>query len=122
MFLTSVILSVTLLLALLAGLVYLFVQYRLQRRHLCDLQQQLQVFVDTSINVARCVDQMAIHNGAGQRTQTDGPVANQAGASRRWLLAEAKHRLQAGTPLEEAGMSLGLHRDELRMLSLVQSG
>lgn len=118
---TIILLSVTVTLALAAGLVYLLVQNRLQNRHLHDLQQQLDIFVHTSINVARCVDQLAIAADAGERPAAAALQASQGTASRRWLLAEAKTRLQAGTPLEETSMSLGLHRDELSMLSLVQS-
>ena len=47
------------------GYVLLLVQSARQNRRIAALQQQLDVFVDTSINVARCVDRLT-HEGGSQ--------------------------------------------------------
>ena len=89
------------------GYVLLLVQSARQNRRIAALQQQLDVFVDTSINVARCVDRLT-HEGGSQ------DVANVA--SRRWVLREARNRLDKGESVTEIAVPLGLSRDEMRLL------
>lgn len=115
--------SALILLLLTAALVYLYTQHRRQMQVVAQLQQQLDVFVHTSINVARCVDRLAI---SAQPDAVDGSTLQDGGspktvASRRWLVAEARNRLEAGTSLEETRLTLGLHRDELKLLSLARA-
>ncbi len=109
-------------LAIVLGLVFVLIVHQRQRREIEALRAQLQVFVDTSINVARCVDSLVVQRGAlgTQSSAADSkPPQHRAVASRRWLLAEARQRLDAGTSLEELALTLGLHKDELKILSLV---
>ncbi len=89
------------------GYVLLLVQSARQHRRITELQQQLEVFVDTSINVARCVDRLT-HEGGSQE------IANVA--SRRWVLREARNRMDQGESVTEIAVPLGLSRDEMRLL------
>ena len=89
------------------GYVLLLVQSARQHRRICTMQKQLEVFVDTSINVARCVDRLT-HEGGSRE------VANVA--SRRWVLREARNRLDQGENITEIAAPLGLSRDEVRLL------
>ncbi len=98
--------------ALLGVTVYVLLQNKAQQKRIDTLHEQLNIFVDTSIHVARCVDQLV---------RKDSPEpAHRAVASRRWLVAEAKQRLSAGTALDEVGLTLGLQKDELRLLAVAQ--
>ncbi|MEQ8515802.1 MAG: hypothetical protein RIC38_09385 [Chromatocurvus sp.] len=93
--------------------VVLYRQYVLlqaTRDQMAALQSQLDLFVDTSINVARSVDRLV--NGEHSR----GGSPRQA--SRRWLLEEAKVRLEKGEQLRNIVVPLGLSRDEVRLLHL----
>ncbi len=90
------------------GYALLLVQSSRQHRRITELQQQLEVFVDTSINVARCVDRLTHDGGARE-------VANVA--SRRWVLREARNRMDKGESVTEIAVPLGLSRDEMRLLS-----
>ncbi len=94
-------------LTLLGGLVLLCVHNVQQNRRVDALQRQLSVFVDTSINVARCVDAMK-HNGAGRGNGSVG--------SRRWLLSEARHRQTGGSKVTDIVKTLALSQDEARLL------
>ncbi len=89
------------------GYALLLAQSSRQHRRITELQQQLEVFVDTSINVARCVDRLT-HDGGSQE------IANVA--SRRWVLREARNRLEKGESVTEIAVPLGLSRDEMRLL------
>ena len=89
------------------GYVLLLVQSARQHRRITLLQKQLEVFVDTSINVARCVDRLTRDGGAQE-------VANVA--SRRWVLREARNRLDKGESVTDIAVPLGLSRDEMRLL------
>lgn len=93
--------------------VVLYRQYVLlqaTRDQMAALQSQLDLFVDTSINVARSVDRLV----NGERSQSGAPRQ----ASRRWLLEEAKVRLEKGEQLRNIVVPLGLSRDEVRLLHL----
>ncbi|NOX49717.1 MAG: hypothetical protein GXP16_04170 [Gammaproteobacteria bacterium] len=94
-------------LVLLGGLVLLYMNNVQQNRRIDALQQQLSVFVDTSIDVARCVDEMK-HNGVDRGNSSVG--------SRRWLLSEARHRQTGGSKVTDIVKTLALSQDEARLL------
>ena len=89
------------------GYVLLLVQSARQHKRITELQAQLEVFVDTSINVARCVDRLT-------RQGNSQEIANVA--SRRWVLREARTRLDKGESVNDIAVPLGLSRDEMRLL------
>ncbi len=89
------------------GYVLLLVQSARQHKRIAELQDQLEVFVDTSINVARCVDRLTRQGGSQE-------IANVA--SRRWVLREARNRLDKGESVNDIAVPLGLSRDEMRLL------
>ena len=91
------------------GYLVMLVHIRQQAREMSRLQAHLDVFVDSSINVAASVDKL-IHQP--QRENDAGAVP-----SRRWLLAEAQERMANGEELIEVAQPLGLKRDEMRMLA-----
>jgi len=89
------------------GYVLLLVQSARQHRQIQQLQAQLEIFVDSSINVARSVDLLLKQ---GNSTS----LANVA--SRRWVLAEARKRINGGEDLHDVAQPLGLSSDEARLL------
>ena len=91
-----------------SGYLLLFMQSMRAHRQIQQLQKQLDVFVDSSINVARSVDQL-VHHGDGARSP--------AVSSRRWILQEAKSRLGSGEDLLDIAAPLGLSKDEIRLLN-----
>ncbi len=98
--------------ALLACIGYglLIMQTRRHSLQMAQLEARLSVFVDASINVARAIEQGGAESlGAGD-VQARMPT-------RRWLLNEAKQRLQNGAAMAEVTRSLGLCRDEIQLLS-----
>ena len=89
------------------GYVMLLVQSARQHRQIQQLQSQLEMFVDSSISVARSVDVLL----------KQGHTASLANvASRRWVLAEARKRVNRGEDLQEVARPLGLSSDEARLL------
>lgn len=91
-----------------AGYTLLFVQSMKAHKQIENLQRQLDVFVDSSINVARSVDQL-VHHGEAR--------GSAAVSSRRWILQEAKSRLGSGEELLDIAVPLGLSKDEIRLLN-----
>jgi len=91
-----------------SGYALLFMQSMKAHKQIENLQRQLDVFVDSSINVARSVDQLVRH-GEGVRSP--------AVSSRRWILQEAKSRLGSGEDLLDIAVPLGLSKDEIRLLN-----
>ena len=90
---------------MLAGLVCIF---RRQAKQLADLQAKLEIFVDSSINVARSVDRVV--NRASD-SDTVVPIA-----SRRNLVQEARARIAQGDDLLGTARTLNLSGDETRLL------
>lgn len=91
-----------------AGYLLLLIQSVKAHKQIQLLQRQLDMFVDSSINVARSVDQL-VHHGTTGRSSTV--------SSRRWLLQEAKNRLGSGEDLSDIAIPLGLSKDEIRLLN-----
>ena len=91
-----------------AGLVLVVLICRQQARTIADLEAKLDVYVDTSINVARSVDRLSVQ---GVSTGIDD-----ATSSRRWLIEEARTRAQQGEKVVDIGRALGLSGDEVRLL------
>ncbi len=90
----------------------LWIQHVRQNTRLERMQRQLDVFIDTSINLARNVDRMTL----GESTQEQLPVA-----SRRWRISEAKKRLAGGDQLLDISQALGLSRDETSLLRVARN-
>ncbi len=90
------------------GYVLLLVQSARQQKQIRELQAHLDIFVDTSINVARSVDRLMQQGDAGK-------IANVA--SRRWVLQEAKTRMRQGESVLDIAGPLGLSKDEVRLLN-----
>ena len=90
------------------GLIVLIHRSIKQGKQLSALEAQLDVFVDTSISVARSVDRL-LHQGSS------GDIANVA--SRRWVLQEAKTRMAQGESVLDVAAPLGLSKDEVRLLN-----
>ncbi len=78
-----------------------------QHKQIETLKTQLDVFVDSSIRVAQSVDQLLQHPQDSDRMNV---------ASRRWVLQEAKSRVQNGESVVDIAAPLGLSRDEMRLL------
>ena len=93
----------------LAGYVVLLVHSYRQERRLAALTEQMAVFLETSMDVARCVDQLVVG-------KTDEARATSAPSSRRWLLSEAQERLAHGDELPAIASRLGLSQDEVSLL------
>ena len=84
-------------------------QHRLQARRLDELTARLNLFAETSINVARSVDR------ASRRPRSSGDHA-ELHANRRWLMQEALRRGGTQQDLDEVEFDLGLVADERRLL------
>lgn len=97
-------------LAFAGGLTLVVLICRQQAKTIAALEAKLDVFVDTSINVARSVDHLS---NRGPRTE----IA-EANSSRRWLIEEARTRLKQGEEVVSIGRALGLSGDEVRLLRL----
>ena len=91
-----------------AGLALVVVICRQQARTIADLEAKLDVYVDTSINVARSVDRLSV--------QGVNSGIEEATSSRRWLIEEARTRAQQGEKVVDIGKALGLSGDEVRLL------
>ncbi len=94
------------------GYVLLLVQSARQNRQIRQLQAQLEVFVDSSINVARSVDVLLKQGHSTSLASV---------ASRRWVLAEARKRINSGEDLQDVARPLGLSSDEARLLKAALS-
>ncbi len=92
-----------------AGYVGLLVQCLRQNKQIDELRMQLDVFADSSIRVAQSVDRLLQHGLQDNAINV---------ASRRWILQEAKSRLQNGESVIDIAAPLGLSRDEVRLLNL----
>jgi hypothetical protein len=97
-----------LLCSVIVGYVCLLVQCLRQTKQIDALKAQLDIFADSSIRVAQSVDRLVQHG-----KQNDSMTV----ASRRWILQEAKTRLQNGESLLDIAAPLGLSRDEVRLLN-----
>ena len=85
----------------------LLVENRRRARQVDELTRKLDIFLETSIGVARTVDRLTVHGP----TESPSTVA-----SRRWIVAEAKQRVSDGESLKEVIAPLGLSRDEESLL------
>lgn len=88
-------------------------------RRLQHLQDQVDMFTDSSIQVARAVDRMSKKLPTNPQPVASG--SKRAVASRRWVLSQARERMEQGEELLDISAPLGLCRDEVRLLSLRQS-
>ncbi|MEM7100300.1 MAG: hypothetical protein AAF541_18685 [Pseudomonadota bacterium] len=88
--------------------VWMFLQNRAARSQLSILSEQLEVFTRSSIEVAKTVTRLL--DGQDLREiQTHV-------SSRRWVVDEARARLDDGQPLDQVAGSLGLNHDEVSLL------
>jgi hypothetical protein len=99
-------------LATLIGYGLLLRQHRAQSRQIAELSAKLDVFVQTSIDVARCVDQVVT---SGVKEQSVSTVA-----SRRWLITEARERIAQGQKISDIAVPLGLSKDEVHLLRIAK--
>lgn len=99
--------------ALAAGLALVVLLHLRQAETIAKLQIHLDVFVDTSINVARSVDRLSISSNDEQGFEQV--------SSRRWLVEEARERAKQGSELVGIGKTLGLSGDEVRLLRVQAS-
>ena len=90
------------------GLGFVIYVSREQAQTIADLEAKLDVFVDTSINVARSVDKLS----------AQGVEPKDTISSRRWLMEEARTRVKQGEHAVAIGRSLGLSGDEVRLLRM----
>ncbi len=100
-------------LAAVAALLVSMLAYRRgtpQRVAVERLRRQLDVYAEASTRVADTLDQLL-------RGEVDTSYRHTA--SRRYVLGEAKRRLQEGEPLESLGRSLELSQDEMRLLGML---
>lgn len=105
-------------LALLALLVTVVVARRgaRERARLEVLQRDLQTFTEASVRVAESLD----HVLRGAVTPGAAPAAEASVSSRRYLLMQARERLQQGEPLDSLASSLHLCDDEKHLLRFLQ--
>ncbi|MEQ8861320.1 MAG: hypothetical protein RIC56_21960 [Pseudomonadales bacterium] len=85
-----------------------------ERRRIDAMQRDLQIFAEASTRVADSLDHLLRGD-----VEPAGPAARVT-SSRRYLLHEARERLERGEPLETLTASLGLCEDEQRLLDFVQ--
>ncbi|MEZ5560802.1 MAG: hypothetical protein R3E86_19930 [Pseudomonadales bacterium] len=81
---------------------------------LVRLQQDLAVFAEASTRVADTLDQVLRDSGKLSE-------ARATGASRRYLLAQAREALEQGEALNLVAARLRLSRDEVQLLRLASS-
>jgi hypothetical protein len=91
------------------GYVLLLVQSARQHKQMQALEAQLDIFVDSSISVARSVDRLLQQGGSAEMVNV---------SSRRWVLQEAKSRLNKGESVFDIAVPLGLSKDEVRLLNV----
>lgn len=95
-------------------------------RRLEILQGQVDMFTDSSIQVARSVDQLTRRLQHANTPLSELPsqevTAPRQVASRRWILEEACQRLDRGEEVADISLPLALSRDEVRLLSARQAG
>ena len=80
-------------------------------QRIVQLENQLTIFVQTSIEVARSVDRL---------TTPDDVNGVKNVSSRRWVLDEAKQRLQKGDALGQVSQALKLKKEEYTLLKFNQ--
>lgn len=90
-------------------LAWLLRAYQHTRQDLDAMAAQLNVFTQTSIEVARTVEGLA----AGEQK------IDQQVSSRRWLIDEARIRLRDGGELDQVAKQLRLNHDETSLLHKV---
>ena len=83
---------------------------RASEGELRELKGQIAMFAEASINVAKKVDRYVPQSVEGQGARREV-------SSRRWILEEAKERLNKGEDLLDISIPLGLCRDEVRLLN-----
>ncbi|MEM7079550.1 MAG: hypothetical protein AAF513_13070 [Pseudomonadota bacterium] len=93
-----------------AGYALLTLHATRQQRQIRRLAAQLEVFCDTSIALGRSMDRLT--------TLRDDERVVQNVSSRRWVLREARTRLQEGQDLADVSHRLGLSRDEVGLLEV----
>jgi len=86
----------------------LAIQNAQQRKRIRTIEAQLEIFVDSSIAVAQSVDRLLRQGKVSEETNV---------SSRRWILQEAKSRVQRGESLLDVAAPLGLSQDEVRLLN-----
>ena len=101
-----------------ASLVWVALQVRNMRADQSKLEALMQMFSQTSMEVARCVERLANEGAPEQQTP--------ATASRRWLLSEACRRIDEGQSAREVAQRLGLNKGEVLLLTqradIIKSG
>ena len=96
----------------LAGYVLLLVQSLRHQRQIDALQNQLDMFAASSINVARSVDTLVRNGDQIKQART---------SSRRWLIQQAQQRIARGESLRLVADTLGLSGDEVRLLQVTSA-
>jgi hypothetical protein len=99
--------AVLLGLALLGGAAALVRRWRHAERRLAQLEAELALYCEASHRVARTLEEMLL-----SRVQPAGA----AHTSRRYLINQARERLEAGDSLPRVKRALGLSFDEARLL------
>ena len=103
-------LAVTIILCA-ATLLVVRAQLKRQRQRVSDLEDRLVMFVEASINVAHSVQQLQNPDETLPRVEVHMP-------NRRWVLQEARDRLDAGERMSDVAQPLGLSREEVSLLRL----
>ncbi len=85
-----------------------------QRHRLDAMQRDLQVFAEASTRVADSLDQL-LHGDVEPARPPE-----HAASSRRYLLLQARERVERGESIDAVGASLGLCEDERRLLEFQQ--
>ena len=86
-------------------------QLKRHRQRVSDLEDRLVMFVEASINVAHSVQQLQSTDETLPRVEVHMP-------NRRWVLQEARDRLDAGEQMSDVAQPLGLSREEVSLLRL----
>ena len=92
-----------------ASLVWVALQVRNMRTDQSKLEGLMQMFSQTSIEVARCVERL-VNDGSSDEQAP-------ATASRRWLLSEACRRIDEGQTARDVAQRLGLKKGEVQLLN-----
>ena len=99
--------------ALGGGYIMLMIQATHQIKRMRAMESQLGIFVDSSIAVAQSVDRLLRQGEVSGKSI----ASSQYVSSRRWIVQEAKFRLQQGETMLDIAAPLGLSKDEVRLLN-----